>query len=85
MCGITGFVDFSSQTSEDVIASMTNALISRGPDDSGVCVSHTPNAIVALGHRRLSIIDLSKNGSQPMFFENLEIVFNGEIYMDPTC
>ena len=59
---------------------MRDTLRHRGPDDEGVWLS--PDARVALGHRRLSIIDLSPAGRQPMTdgSGSLQIVFNGEIY-----
>lgn len=61
---------------------MTNVLARRGPDDSGVGVWETPQLRVGLGHRRLSILDLSEAGHQPMVFEEdgLAIAYNGEIY-----
>ena len=58
---------------------MTDAIAHRGPDDAGVYIS--PDQKVGLGHRRLSIIDLSAQGHQPMSFANKYwITFNGEIY-----
>jgi len=80
MCGITGFIDYSARVSAHVLTDMTDALGHRGPDDTGAEIFHTPYAHVALGHRRLSIIDLSPAGHQPMQFEHLRIIFNGEIY-----
>jgi len=74
MCGIAGFVD-KARKIED-LERMTSAIQRRGPDDVGYF--HEDG--VGLGHRRLSIIDLSSAGHQPMVFENLVIVFNGEIY-----
>ena len=74
MCGIAGFID-KSRTADD-LAAMTNTLWNRGPDDEGFYLDNG----VGLGHRRLSIIDLSPAGHQPMFFDGLIIVFNGEIY-----
>lgn len=74
MCGIAGFIDKTKDA--QVLEKMTCAIRHRGPDDYGVFLENG----VALGHRRLSIIDLSKTGHQPMHFENLVIVFNGEIY-----
>jgi len=77
MCGIAGFVDFRETTSEDTLRKMTTAMAHRGPDDAGIFMyNHT----VGLGHRRLSIIDISSGGHQPMHFQHLSIVFNGEIY-----
>lgn len=80
MCGIAGFIDFTKSTSQDILKSMTDELAHRGPDDSGFYHEETPHATVGLGHRRLSIIDLSDSGHQPMQFNHLTIIFNGEIY-----
>ncbi len=80
MCGIAGFCDFNNNTSKQVLQQMTDALTHRGPNDAGYEVYQTPYAAVGLGQRRLSIIDLSSNGHQPMQFEHLSLVFNGEVY-----
>jgi asparagine synthase (glutamine-hydrolysing) len=74
MCGITGF----SWEDKSLIKKMTSCIAHRGPDSSG----HFTDKNISLGHRRLSIIDLSPKGNQPMFNEpkSLVIVFNGEIY-----
>jgi asparagine synthase (glutamine-hydrolysing) len=80
MCGITGFIDFNGHTREPVLHSMTDALYHRGPDDGGYFYIHHENQVIGLGHRRLSILDLSANGHQPMMFNNLTITYNGEIY-----
>ncbi|MEQ8575225.1 MAG: asparagine synthase (glutamine-hydrolyzing), partial [Fulvivirga sp.] len=80
MCGIAGFIDFTKSTSKDTLKSMTDQLLHRGPDDSGLFHEETDHATIGLGHRRLSIIDLSSSGHQPMMFNNFTIVFNGEIY-----
>ena len=76
MCGICGQVNPRGVIREDIQA-MSDVLSHRGPDDYGIYLDKT----AALGHRRLSIIDLS-NGHQPMSNEDgsLWIVFNGEIY-----
>ena len=79
MCGINGVFHFSSNNSQpDLIAKMNDALIHRGPDAEGAFVLNN----VQLGHRRLSIIDVSQNSNQPFISsdENYVIVFNGEIY-----
>ena len=83
MCGITGFVSYPGQENEnkvDVINKMTSKLFHRGPDDSGTWIDDSNN--IALGHRRLSIIDLSSAGHQPMLSscKRFVLVFNGEIY-----
>src|ERR1041385_2911134 len=77
MCGITGFVTASK--SDDLVHDvrrMCDAIAHRGPDDSGEYVE----AGLAMGFRRLSIIDLSPAGHQPMESERFVITFNGEIY-----
>lgn len=80
MCGIAGKISFSEKNiSAQEIETMNNAIKHRGPDDGGVYIS--PDHKVGLGHRRLSIIDLSPLGHQPMrYLDRYEIVFNGEIY-----
>src|SRR5581483_3251841 len=79
MCGIAGFIDLerSQDSAEQLIDSMCKVIRHRGPDDQGTWVGDG----VALGMRRLSIIDLA-GGHQPIFNEdkNILIVFNGEIY-----
>lgn len=84
MCGITGFIDFKRERSNEelraLVTRMATAIQHRGPDDAGVwCDSENG---VAFGHRRLSIIDLSPLGHQPMCSANerFVIIFNGEIY-----
>lgn len=76
MCGIAGFVNHKEEKQKD-LENMLSRIIHRGPDGSGMYFKDD----VALGHRRLSIIDL-EGGSQPMFNEDnrVSIVFNGEIY-----
>jgi asparagine synthase (glutamine-hydrolysing) len=79
MCGIAGFVSFDGlpDRAAELVVSMRDTLTHRGPDEAGLhCDGHA-----ALGHRRLSIVDLG-NGQQPMSNEDgtVWIVFNGEIY-----
>jgi asparagine synthase (glutamine-hydrolysing) len=79
MCGIAGKILYNGQVTIEHIAKMTNALQHRGPDGEDVYISKNHN--VGLGHRRLSIIDLSERGKQPMAYLNrYHITFNGEIY-----
>jgi len=80
MCGIAGFVDFRRVGSETLIADMACALSHRGPDGQGVFFTKTPKCTIGLGHRRLSIIDLSAAADQPMHYDGLHVIFNGEIY-----
>lgn len=84
MCGIAGFVSLGRQSSNDVlrsrVASMTNTLTHRGPDDHGYWVDQGSG--LALGHRRLAVVDLSVAGRQPMESPGGRFIltYNGEIY-----
>ena len=80
MCGIAGFIDFHKKSTELNIQSMINPLNHRGPDGEGTSLLQSTNAIIGFGHKRLSIIDLTKTGRQPMSFSHLHITYNGEIY-----
>lgn len=80
MCGITGFIDRKGSSAAHYVAAMTDTLQHRGPDGQGTFYTETPLAQVGLGHRRLSIIDLSAISGQPMHYNGLNIVFNGELY-----
>ncbi|MCL6524170.1 MAG: asparagine synthase (glutamine-hydrolyzing) [Thermoflavifilum sp.] len=80
MCGIAGYCDFTFHSSIHHLKEMTDALIHRGPDDQGYEIFDNTFANIGLGHRRLSIIDLTPGGHQPMSFEHLTIVYNGEVY-----
>ena len=79
MCGIIGEIS-GEKIAIDKFLRMRDTLIHRGPDDEGFYVNNQGN--VALGHRRLSIIDLSSAGKQPMKNEDgtIWITYNGEIY-----
>ena len=77
MCGIAAIINKQNNpVPESLIEQMTRLVNHRGPDDEGFY--HYRN--IALGHRRLSIIDLSPSGHQPMFYQENVIVYNGEIY-----
>ncbi len=79
MCGIAGVFNFSKQpVSHQTIKTMVDAMAHRGPDGEGLYIDEN----MALGHRRLSILDISPKGAQPMMSHNGEwvIVFNGCIY-----
>jgi asparagine synthase (glutamine-hydrolysing) len=78
MCGIAGFVDTSLNGAERnaVLEKMLVSIAHRGPDARGAWYHDE----LALGHNRLSNLDLSEDGKQPMHFNNFSIVFNGEIY-----
>ncbi len=84
MCGITGFWnpqrDDDTAALQNIVQGMTDTILHRGPDDSGAWVDAA--AGVALGFRRLAIVDLSPTGHQPMHSadDRYVIVFNGEVY-----
>jgi asparagine synthase (glutamine-hydrolysing) len=80
MCGISGFVDFNKKTERAVLEKMNRMLNHRGPDGEGYGIYNNDIAVIGLGHRRLSIIDLTEGGSQPQTLGSLHITFNGEIY-----
>ena len=76
MCGIVGFVS-SEKNKKNIIKKMSDRIIHRGPDDGNFYTDD----FIALGHRRLSIIDLEQ-GIQPMYDndKSIVVIFNGEIY-----
>ena len=80
MCGITGFMSYGFTDYSAIVQRMADQIKHRGPDGSGVWCDI--NEGLALAHRRLSIIDLSDAGSQPMMSSDGRwvLVFNGEIY-----
>jgi asparagine synthase (glutamine-hydrolysing) len=82
MCGIAGIISSKPPAVEKIIASlraMTDAITHRGPDGEGIWINE--NSKVALGHRRLKIIDLSDQAAQPMHYaDRYTITYNGEIY-----
>jgi len=80
MCGIFGIVTSDNPLSENIVRKYTNTLTHRGPDSGNVFVSKHHK--LALGHRRLSIIDLSENANQPFWSQcgRYVMVYNGEIY-----
>jgi len=84
MCGITGFWHIAghqpAERMERLVAAMADSLAHRGPDDRGIWID--PDAAMAFGHRRLSIIDLSPAGHQPMISADgrFVMIYNGEVY-----
>ncbi len=81
MCGICGIMnigDVHNVISRSLIEQMTNTMVHRGPNDHGIWTNET----IAFGHRRLSVIDLSRDGRQPMGNEDgqIQITYNGEVY-----
>lgn len=90
MCGIAGIAYNNGRHIErDILENMTREMRHRGPDDEGIYISgnpdsktKNPNVQIGLGHRRLSIIDLTDSGHQPMANEDetIWVTYNGEIY-----
>lgn len=81
MCGIAGIISKQKNDYSQLIRSMTDALEHRGPNDSGVEALKYEQVQILLGHRRLSILDLSPDGHQPMSLEkSIYTVYNGEVY-----
>jgi len=80
MCGIVGAWTPQNKINKDILLKMRDSLSHRGPDDSGFYIDEKNN--LGLGHRRLSVIDLSEKAHQPMLSENgnLIMVYNGEVY-----
>ncbi len=79
MCGIAGIIKKKNiKVNKEEIQVMNNTISHRGPDAEGIYIDHT----VAFGHRRLSIVDLSESGNQPMISHDQKyvLIFNGEIY-----
>ncbi|MCP4521827.1 MAG: asparagine synthase (glutamine-hydrolyzing) [Cytophagales bacterium] len=78
MCGITGFLSASKEQKE--LEKMTNCIVHRGPNASGFFFEDNQN--IGLGHRRLSILDLSDSANQPLYSEcnRFIIAYNGEVY-----
>lgn len=80
MCGIAGIWNFETKVELNTIQSFTDTMRHRGPDGGGYHIFDETN--LALGHRRLSILDLSDDGKQPMSYDNDDywITYNGEVY-----
>lgn len=85
MCGIAGFFAVESERAGSSVRRMMDAQVHRGPDGEGLEVFDVPGGALALGHRRLSILDLSEAGRQPMAHPETGdwICYNGEIYNFP--
>jgi len=82
MCGIAGILSRSESLVRDALPLMLSCIRHRGPDDEGIEVLPFGDAFVGLGHRLLSIIDLSAAGHQPMVHPATDdrIIYNGEVY-----
>ena len=86
MCGIAGVLSADSLMAEQAVRAMNRRQAHRGPDDTGLEVLNVPGGFLVLGHQRLSILDLSSAGHQPMKNPHTGdwIVYNGEVYNYPT-
>src|SRR5688572_31764868 len=95
MCGIVGLLELGDSGTRYALARAMDSLCHRGPDDAAIWGGQSGDAFVTLGHRRLSIIDLSPAGAQPMLAidgqgtrpvrapdepARLALIYNGEIY-----
>jgi asparagine synthase (glutamine-hydrolysing) len=82
MCGIYGYISQTGATDATLFGRMGQAIRHRGPDDEGEVILEAEGVSVGLGHKRLSILDLSPAGRQPMSNEDesIWITLNGEIY-----
>lgn len=80
MCGIAGVVDYNKVIEKTNFKSVVESLKHRGNDASGTFYSIQKPYFLALGHQRLSILDLSTNANQPMSFNGITIAYNGEVY-----
>jgi len=78
MCAIAAIISKKTALSEKLLLSMNDSMKHRGPDGHGIYLS--TDRKIGFGHQRLSLVDLSSNGKQPMTKHNRTIVFNGEIY-----
>ncbi len=82
MCGICGYLSGQKYRPE-ILTEMNNTMIHRGPDDAGIYQTGLSNGLyLGLGQRRLSILDLSSAGHQPMLSDDRQVVlvYNGEVY-----
>lgn len=80
MCGIAGYIDYRKKSTIDMLDSMAGILHHRGPDNIKTELYYSQYATIGFGHTRLSILDLSAAGNQPMHYNEFSILLNGEIY-----
>ncbi len=80
MCGISGFIDSSKTLTESTLSNMSKVISYRGPDSSDKILLVNKFANVGMAHNRLSILDLTSAGKQPMEFNGAYICYNGEVY-----
>ncbi len=80
MCGFAGFVDFSNTSEEINLQKMCTSIAHRGPDAAGYFFDKNASYTIGLGHRRLSVIDVTEQSNQPFYYKDFVLIFNGEIY-----
>jgi asparagine synthase (glutamine-hydrolysing) len=85
MCGLVMIAarkgsDISLKINENYCKSVIGKLKHRGPDDEGIIIRENSDSVFALMHRRLAVLDLSTRGHQPMSYDNIDLIYNGEIY-----
>lgn len=80
MCGISGIISTSSIGLKDEGLKMLDAISHRGPDAEGFQIANSHKGVIWFGHKRLSIQDLSAAGNQPLEYDGLLLIYNGEIY-----
>ena len=80
MCGVIGFIDFSKFLNKSNLETFIETLKHIGPDDSGTFFLEDKNFFLGIGHKRLTILDPTEKGKQPMINNDVIISYNGEIY-----
>ena len=80
MCGVVGFIDYTKELSDISLDKLITAILHRGPDGKGKYYKNFNELNIGIGHSRLSILDPTINGKQPMLFDDIVISFNDEIY-----
>jgi asparagine synthase (glutamine-hydrolysing) len=80
MCGISGFLDHSETLNQVTLNKYCEVMNHRGPNDKGIHFQKNEFGNIGLAHVRLSILDLSAHGHQPMHYKQYSLVLNGEIY-----
>ena len=80
MCGFVGIIDFKKNDNLKEVKYLNNLISYRGPDSEGYYFKRNKNFSISVGHKRLSILDISKRSDQPFKYKNFVLFFNGEIY-----
>ncbi len=80
MCGISGYLTYKNKVKDYSVRNTLNLMKRRGPDNQSHFISKINNKEIGLLHSRLNIIDLNTRSNQPFYYDDLVLVFNGEIY-----